>query len=254
MLAAFGQPKTPRSSCIRVIVKPHTSMSISSAKAVRFAEASREEPTMMRALLLLAAIPTVINANEDVAAPSCVSPATVEPRAPRAYGGDRIVFTAGTDWQTGGQTLVQQYGLSSFGWPAENWNVSTDGVLVSPLTAQQIAQLRCDPVVERIVLGPRTPESMAQERPRPPVRLGITFASDPEGQPVKIGVVVVRVENGSVAERAGLRSNDRIVRFDEHDIVHGSDLLNVMAIKKPGNTVSMVVLRDGVETPLVAQF
>ncbi len=77
---------------------------------------------------------------------------------------------------------------------------------------------------------------------------------DQEGQPVKTGVVVVRVENGSVAETAGLRSKDRIVRFDEHDIVHGSDLLNVMAIKKPGNTVSMVVLRNGVETPLVAQF
>jgi membrane-associated protease RseP (regulator of RpoE activity) len=211
---------------------------------------------MVRALLLLAAsaVPIVTYAADaDMVAPQCVHPAAVEPRAPGARGGDRIVFTRDTKPLTGMTTLSEIYALNAY-YPAENWNLS-DGVFVaSQLTEKQIAQLRCDPVVERIVLAPRTPGSMVEERPRPLVRLGITFISDPIGQPIKIGVVVTGVDSGSVAERAGLLSKDRIVKFDEHDIVYGNDLLNIMATKRPGDTVGMAVIRNGVETPLVAQF
>jgi membrane-associated protease RseP (regulator of RpoE activity) len=214
------------------------------------------EAAMVRALLLLAAstVPIVTYAADaDVVAPPCVHPAAIEPPAPGARGGDRIVFTRDTKPLTGMTTLHEIYGLDAY-YPAQNWNLS-DGVFVAPhLTEKQIAQLRCDSVVERIVLAPRTPESMVEERPRPLVRLGITFAYDPIGQPIKIGVVVTRVDSGSVAERTGLLPGDRIVKFDEHDIVHGADLLNIMASKRPGDTVGMAVIRNGVETPLVAQF
>jgi membrane-associated protease RseP (regulator of RpoE activity) len=209
---------------------------------------------MMRALLLLAAIPTVINANDEVVQVSCASPASVEPRAPRPLGGDRIVFTKGTDWRIGVATLDQNYSLSS-GFPAKDWNVSTDGVLVGPLTAAQIAELRCDAVVERIILGPRTPESPGHEPTRPAVRLGIEIMFDPTGRSglTSDRALVIQVNSGSVAERAGLLPGDKIVRFDDHDI-GGADVPNIMATKKPGDTVGMVVIRNGVETPLVAQF
>lgn len=209
---------------------------------------------MVRALLLLAAaVPTVIYADTEATAPSCAQPASVEPRAPRRFGGDRIVFTQGTTWRTGVATLSEVYGLN-VGFPAENWNLS-DGVFVQPLTLTQIAQLRCDPVVERIVLGPRSPESLAQDGPPSKVRLGILFiSSDQPGQPVSRGVFVTHVGHGSVAEKAGLLAKDRIIKFDGHAIDSAADLLNVMATKNPGDTVGMVVIRDGSEQPLVAQF
>jgi hypothetical protein len=95
----------------------------------------------------------------------------------------------------------------------------------------------------------------AQEPPAPAVRLGIVYDTNPTGQskPLPGGALVARVESGSVAERAGLLPGDRIVRFDDHDI-RGPDLQTIMATKKPGDTATMVVIRNGVERPLVAQF
>lgn len=210
---------------------------------------------MVRALLLLATALTVIYANDEVVQPSCASPASVEARAPRSHGGDRIVFRRGTDLHVGIATLEHTYSLSVH-FPAKNWDASSDGVFVPPLTQAQIAQLRCDPVVERIVLGARRPESLAQEPPPPAVRLGIVYDYDPIGQSKPViggGALVARVESGSVAERAGLLPGDKIVRFGDRDI-RGADLQTIMATKKPGDTVTMKVIRNGVEMRLVAQF
>jgi membrane-associated protease RseP (regulator of RpoE activity) len=208
---------------------------------------------MMRALLLLATIPTVIYAKDELVTPSCAAPASVEPRAPRKFGGDRIVFAPGTDRPIGMATLHEQYGLT-VSYPANNWNLS-DGVLVGVLTPAQIAELRCDPIVARIVLGPRTPESLPQEPPPPAVRLGIVYDYNPTGQskPLSRGAHVARVERGSVAERAGLLPGDNIVRFDDHDI-EGQDLLKLLSTKNPGDAVVLVILRNGTEKSLVAQF
>jgi PDZ domain len=207
-----------------------------------------------RTAAALATVPTVIYANDEVVQPSCASPGSLEPPAPRSHGGDRIVFRRGTDLHVGIATLEQTYSLSVH-FPAKNWDVSSDGVFVPPLTQAQIAQLRCDPVVERIVLAPRTPESLAQEPPPPGVRLGIVYDYDPLGQskPLIGGALVARVESGSVAERAGLLPGDKVVRFGDHDI-RGADLQTIMATKKPGDTVTMEVIRNGVEMQLVAQF
>lgn len=210
---------------------------------------------MLRALVLLV-VPTVLRAADtDPVSPSCVHPATVEPRAPRKIGGDRIIFSRGTDWRSDAEILFQQYGLTA-SFAAEGWNVSVDGMFVAPLTAAQIAQLRCDPVVDRIVLGPLTPESFAQRNssPRPTIRLGIAFAWAPAGESISNGLLVGSVEAGSVAERAGLRPGDRIIRFDEHETVFGGDLQRLVAAKKPGDTAAIVITRNGVQIPLVAQF
>ncbi len=86
------------------------------------------------------------------------------------------------------------------------------------------------------------------------VRLGITYSWQPVGQPLLQGVYVTRIEPGGVGERAGLQVQDHIVKFDGRDVDYGSDLLDMLATKKPGDTVSMVVIRSGNETPLVAQF
>jgi serine protease Do len=85
--------------------------------------------------------------------------------------------------------------------------------------------------------------------------LGIVYVYDPTGQskPLLGGVLVARVESGSVAERAGLLPGDKIVRFGDHDI-HGADLQTIVATKKTGDSATMVVIRNGVERQLVAQF
>jgi S1-C subfamily serine protease len=66
------------------------------------------------------------------------------------------------------------------------------------------------------------------------------------------GVRLTGVRAGSPADRAGLKAGDVIVEFDGKtvkDLHEYSDALNA---KKPGDTVSIVVLREGARVTLTA--
>jgi serine protease Do len=59
------------------------------------------------------------------------------------------------------------------------------------------------------------------------------------------GAVVTDVKPGSPAEKAGLKVDDIIVEFNEHQIRGGSQLKNLVAQTKPGTNATLKIYRGG---------
>ncbi|HSL99273.1 MAG TPA: ChaN family lipoprotein [Candidatus Limnocylindria bacterium] len=84
-----------------------------------------------------------------------------------------------------------------------------------------------------------------------------------EGKHVLMGVLITEnkgrvsvksVEEGSPAEKAGLRAGDVFVSFDGEPVEEMTDIFYRMGKKKEGDTASLVLLRDGAETPAEITF
>jgi serine protease Do len=67
------------------------------------------------------------------------------------------------------------------------------------------------------------------------------------------GVLVSSVVEGSPAAKAGVKSGDVIVEFDGKSIAKSEDLPRLVAETPIGREVTLVVVRDGVETKLTAR-
>jgi S1-C subfamily serine protease len=63
--------------------------------------------------------------------------------------------------------------------------------------------------------------------------------------PVNGGAAVISVDKGSPADKAGIQANDIILKLDGQDIHGESSVPNILLRKKPGDTMSVVILRDG---------
>ncbi len=59
------------------------------------------------------------------------------------------------------------------------------------------------------------------------------------------GVVVMQVQQGSPAAQAGLQQRDIITKIDGNDLNSDSALAQAIANKKPGDTITLTVLRNG---------
>lgn len=59
------------------------------------------------------------------------------------------------------------------------------------------------------------------------------------------GALVAEVMEDSPAAKAGLKSGDIIMKFDDHPIASASDLPHLVGFTKPGTTVKLEVLRKG---------
>jgi serine protease Do len=65
------------------------------------------------------------------------------------------------------------------------------------------------------------------------------------GLDLPAGVMVAEVVPGSPAERAGLRSDDVIVRWDDHKVANPMDLSRAVAKTKIGAKVKVDLIRNG---------
>lgn len=88
-------------------------------------------------------------------------------------------------------------------------------------------------------------EDRAPRRPR--VRLGIAPDFSRTDQP---GLVADTVMEGGPAKAAGMKDGDRVMRIGEQPISDIYSYMDVLADLKPGQTVDVVVVRDGKEITL----
>jgi serine protease Do len=83
--------------------------------------------------------------------------------------------------------------------------------------------------------------------------IGIQFRPNLSGAVNRIygfknGVLVQQVQPGGPADKAGLKPGDIITTLDGRPIKDGDDLVNEIAGRKPGSSIRLGFLRDGMET------
>lgn len=84
---------------------------------------------------------------------------------------------------------------------------------------------------------------------RSPVMLGISH--QPEN---KVGVRVSNVQIDSPAAIAGIVPNDLITRVDETEITDFESLIESLAHRKPGQSITVNVVRNGENRPIVVKL
>lgn len=99
----------------------------------------------------------------------------------------------------------------------------------------------------------KTSDGPQRQRMALKARLGTIpdYAGPPDGAP---GLLLSDVRPDSPADQAGLQRGDIIVRIGEREIVSIQDYMAVLAEANPGDTDSVVVLRDGEPVELEVTF
>ena len=68
------------------------------------------------------------------------------------------------------------------------------------------------------------------------------------------GAVIARVEPGSPAERAGLRTNDVVIAVDGAPIRNGAELKNRVVVARIGDAVDLTIVRGGSERTVAVRI
>lgn len=61
------------------------------------------------------------------------------------------------------------------------------------------------------------------------------------------GVIIEQIMDDSPAKKAGLKPLDIILKIDEKEVFQSNEVQNIIALKNPGDTVTLTVLRDSKE-------
>lgn len=87
---------------------------------------------------------------------------------------------------------------------------------------------------------PADPDSDSDDQDHPKRGWLGVFLSDEEDE-----VVITGVKDGSPAAKAGLKEGDKIVEIDNKKVDDSTDIRNAIRQLEPGDTVQVVVMRDG---------
>jgi S1-C subfamily serine protease len=103
---------------------------------------------------------------------------------------------------------------------------------------------------------PEAPQYVAIAESRPSrtglkVRMGVmpSYAEDEQA-----GMQIDGVSPGSPAEKAGLKSGDRLLMIGDTSINNVYDLMDAMAKYEPGNEANLTVLRTGERIQMAVKF
>jgi len=98
------------------------------------------------------------------------------------------------------------------------------------------------PIVEQLRAG-ETPTH---------ARLGVSVQDVALDDQLLTGAGVAAVEAGSAADQAGLERGDVVVKIDDQPVTDGSSLVATIRGHRPGDTVTLTVVRDGEQQQLEA--
>ena len=137
---------------------------------------------------------------------------------------------------------------SDYHKPSDDWSaIDTAGL-------NDVAALVAD-VAGRVAERPARLTLQRTEAPPPPRGeggYGAYLGTVPDFAPVDFGVRLSGVRAGSPAEQAGMRKGDVLIRLDGQEIADLYAFTDALRAHAPGDTVGIVVLREGEEVPLVA--
>lgn len=114
-------------------------------------------------------------------------------------------------------------------------------------------------LIEKIDANPRPTFSKAQSQTAQNARSSmggfrVSFGSIPNYSEEVEGVLLDGVREGSVAEKAGLKAGDIIVKMGDKEIRNVYDYTEAIKNLKPGDKITVVVKRGGETLSLVANF
>ncbi len=98
------------------------------------------------------------------------------------------------------------------------------------------------PVSDEAILRLRAAIPGLEIQVRGAAKLGITHGGATFGN--EKGCVITEVQEGEAAANAGLRQQDRILRFGEHEVDDFYSLVDLLRNYRPGEVVDTVILRD----------
>lgn len=114
-------------------------------------------------------------------------------------------------------------------------------------------------IIEKLDANPRPTFSRAQSQTAQASRASmggfrVAFGTIPNYSEEVEGVLLDGVREGSVAEKAGLKAGDIIVKMGEKDIRNVYDYTDAIKKLKPGDKITVVVKRGGETLSLLASF
>jgi len=125
--------------------------------------------------------------------------------------------------------------------------VNLDGVVrVAALTADLVEYLG-DGSVRPAFTPPAAPETATPPAGEEPRRRRVSFGTIPDFARESGGVRVSGVLPGSAAEEAGVQVDDILVGFADASVDNLYDYQAALAARAPGDTVAVILLRDGQE-------
>ncbi|MFT3886035.1 MAG: PDZ domain-containing protein [Flavobacteriales bacterium] len=89
-------------------------------------------------------------------------------------------------------------------------------------------------------MGLAWPADMSAFKPEPRPYLGVYYGDQPSG---KAGARITGVEEGSPAEKAGLKEGDRVVEIAGRKVENGKDLAEAVADRRSGEKVKVIYYR-----------
>jgi hypothetical protein len=129
--------------------------------------------------------------------------------------------------------------------PSDTWDK-----INAPAAAELLAVV--GEVTEQLLEAPDRPQFIRLAAPRPLGRVGGEpsgdrpwFGSVPDFGEVPTGVKFADVQEGSPAQKAGLRPGDILIEFDGKPIQNLYDFTYALRARKPGDQVTVKVLRTG---------
>jgi hypothetical protein len=132
--------------------------------------------------------------------------------------------------------------------PSDDWDrVDADGIERVALLVAALARQIAGPEVAL------TLQRGAGQPARAPVTgSGAWLGTVPDFSPIERGVLLGGVTAGSPGATAGMRKGDIMIRLGEHEIRDLQGFTDALAMHAPGDTVQIVVIRDGREIHLQA--
>jgi hypothetical protein len=90
--------------------------------------------------------------------------------------------------------------------------------------------------------------------PKPAFGVNMLLIAATPGQPNRAGLLIVRVLDGSIAQKTGIAVGHILTEFDGHALKQPTDLQSGVGATPPGSTVPIKLLRGASDLTVAAQF